>query len=264
MNYINKDSVIRSFDKVAQTYDINAGLQQYMACVLFALCKKYTENSTTALDIGTGTGYGVRLLCNSYPQTKVVGIDLSQQMILKSKASCSRFQNAHFACADADKLPFAESTFDLIYSNAFIQWCSDSGSLFKQLRNILKEEGRLFFSTFGPQTLIEIKESWKAVDDHPHTLKFKDAEQMKQELRDNGFEVELCLRALKVMHHEGVRSALRSLKDIGAQNHLMNRLSGLTSPQKLRAMSEMYLDRYGVQGFVPTTYEILLFATSKR
>ena len=259
---IDKAAVQRSFDKVAFEYDVHAGLQQKTACALASLCGRYVSSPRRALDVGTGTGYGVRLLCHRFPDIEAFGLDFSFRMLQRSMLYEQYQSRSHFVCADAEGLPFAGDTFDMIHSSLFIQWHDDKEALFFCFKEILRDKGWLFFSTFGPRTLFELRESWKAVDDDHHTLRFASASRIKEMLKRSGFTVHSCKRSVEVIHHQGVEAALRSLKDIGAQNHVVNRRAGLTSPGKLRAMSNEYLRRFGVQGLVPMTYEVLLFAAS--
>lgn len=259
---IDKASVRRSFDKVAFEYDAHAGLQQKTACALLSLCERHVVSPRLALDIGSGTGYGVRLLCHRFPDVYAVGLDFSLRMLRRSMLYGQYLSRSNFVCADAKDLPFVNDTFDLIYSSLFMQWHHDKAGLFTRCKEILRDKGRLFFSTFGPQTLLELRESWKEVDANQHTLNFQSAADIKAVLKDSGFTVHSCKRGMEVIHYRGVRAALHSLKNIGAQNHIMNRQPGLTSPDRLRAMSTNYLYRFGVQDLVPMTYEVLLFAAS--
>lgn len=260
---IDKDAVQKSFDKAAFAYDRHAGLQQKTACDLLALCGKFVTTPQAALDVGTGTGYGVRLLCRRYPAIKMVGLDISPKMLQRSILHGQHNATTHFVCGDAERLPFADGVFDLVYSSSSIQWCTDKERLFGQLHAVLRDGGWLFFSTFGPQTLFELRESWRTVDDASHTLEFDGAASLKEMLGRSGFTVRFRKRVMEVIHHEGVQEALRSLKNIGAQHYASGRRDSLTPPGKLRAMSEAYRRRFGVQGLVPMTYETLLFAAHK-
>lgn len=255
---IDKKAVRKSFDNAAPTYDSYAGLQQDIACSLLSLCKRYVTAPQHVLDIGSGTGYGVRLLCRHFSPSTVIGLDFSHKMLQKSMSSPQYQDKIRYVCADADFLPFPESVFDLIYSSSFIQWSSDPSHLFRRYRESLKDQGWLCFSSFGPKTLFEIRESWQAVDSEHHTLGFISAEQLIARLEQEGFWVESCKRGMRVIHHQGVNAALQSIKNIGAQNHLRKRKRGLTTPRQYHAMSEAYQKKFGVQGLVPTTYEILL------
>ncbi len=257
---IDKAAVRSSFDKVAFEYDAHAGLQQKTACALLALCGRHADMPQTALDIGTGTGYGTRLLCRHFPHVYAVGLDFSERMLQRSILYGQCLSRSHYVCADAKDLPFAHDTFDLICSSLFVQWYPEKEELFAHCKEILRDKGWLFFSTFGPQTLFELRESWKAVDTDRHTLDFESAADIRAMLERAGFAVRSCKRSTEVIHHRGVKAALRSLKNIGAQNHMANRQAGLTPPAKMQAMSAHYLYHFGVQDLVPMTYEALLFA----
>ncbi len=64
--------------------------------------------------------------------------------------------------------------FDLVFSNLAMQWCDDVGSVLSEFRRVLKPGGLLVFTTFGPDTLKELRASWQSVDDAVHVNAFID------------------------------------------------------------------------------------------
>ena len=263
---INKQAVRRSFDQAAARYDAYGGLQQKIACDLMrtcaGVCARDARRPRVILDAGAGTGYGVRLLRDRYPRALLIGLDFAPRMI--RRAARRRDAAAHFVCADAERPPFGDGVFDLIYSSSLVQWFDDPGYLFAQFARIARGGARLVFSTYGPRTLDELRQSWAEADGYRHTLDFADAAVLKNKLRQNGFDVNLCTRQLEVVHHRGVGELLRSLKNIGATNHHAARRRGLTTPAAVRAMEANYQRRFGVRGLVPASYEILTFAAARR
>ncbi len=77
-------------------------------------------------------------------------------------------------CADGEALPFADDSFEFIFSNLMLQWCTDLESVFSELRRVLAPGGLLMFTTFGPDTLMELRASWEAVDGYTHVNRFVD------------------------------------------------------------------------------------------
>ena len=256
---ISKASVSRAFGEAAENYDTHAGLQQKIACDLSTLVEARVADVRIALDIGAGTGYGVRLLGSKFPSATVIAVDIAPamaQQVFKNQ----RDPNAYSICADANLLPFRHACADLIYSSSFVQWCDTPQELFSDLARLLTPGGWFIFSTYGPKTLHELKASWAKVDHFPHTLEFPSASKLRTMLKMNGFIVHDCRRSLEVIHYEGVDAVLNSLKKLGAQNKRNDQRPGLTPASKLRQMEDYYQKHYGVQNLVPASYEILLFA----
>ena len=55
-----------------------------------------------------------------------------------------------------------------------LQWCLDLGPVFTELRRVLAPGGLLMFTTFGPDTLMELRASWAQVDGYTHVNQFID------------------------------------------------------------------------------------------
>ena len=90
-------------------------------------------------------------------------------------------------CADLEQLPLADDSVDLIYSNAAIQWSNDLDHTFEEFLRVLKPGGLLMFTTFGPDTLKELKASWQKIDDTVHVNPFVDMHDIGDEMLKSGF-----------------------------------------------------------------------------
>ena len=69
-----------------------------------------------------------------------------------------------FLNADAEQLPLRDASVDLVYSNVALQWCNDLEGVFREINRVLRPGGLLMFTTFGPDTLSELRVSWAAAD----------------------------------------------------------------------------------------------------
>src|SRR5665213_1721891 len=57
-----------------------------------------------------------------------------------------------------ESLPLADGSVDLIFANLFLPWVDNLTQIFKEWRRLLRVEGLLMFTSFGPDTLIELRE----------------------------------------------------------------------------------------------------------
>ena len=258
----DKRRIAHSFGKAATNYDDQAGLQQAIACELASLCKH--PNPRYALDIGSGTGYGAFLLKGMYPQAEVVALDVSYPMVKQvSLASHSRKNRITPLNADAEAMPFAAESFDIIFSCSSFQWLRQLKKVLEDCFRILTFGGRIFFSSFGENTLHELASSWKTIDGHMHTLEFLPPYFLKQYLRDCGYRMDIFRRQTHVCYFPSVHDLLEMLKAIGANYYPQNRNRGITTPGTFRSMEMVYTNRYASATLIPATFDILYFVASK-
>jgi malonyl-CoA O-methyltransferase len=159
-------------------------------------------------------------------------------------------------CADAQRLPLAEASVDLIYSNLMLQWCNDLDALFAEFSRVLKPGGLLTFSTFGPDTLKELRVAWSSVDSHTHVHRFIDMHDIGDALVRAGLSEPVLDVETFTLTYETTLALMGDLKAIGAHNAAAGRAPGLTGRGRLIAMSAAY-ERFRTSGRLPATYEVV-------
>ena len=145
-----------SFNKASSNYNENAFLQNEIATRLSEKLKVISITPKTIIDLGSGTGFISDKTANLFPDAALFCVDIAQHIIIKKK------QNVK-VCADAYQLPFRSNSVDFVISNLMLQWCPDLKTLFNECIRVLKPEGLILFTTFGPETLSELKRSWSMV-----------------------------------------------------------------------------------------------------
>jgi malonyl-CoA O-methyltransferase len=160
-----------------------------------------------------------------------------------------------FACADAEQLPFADQSVDVIYSNFALQWCANLSHLFAELQRILKPSGQIIFTTLGPATLHELRSAWEQVDALVHVNQFHEREQLLNHLQANALQVIEFEHAPEVMQFEQLSELTRSLKALGAQNMNRGRAAGLTGRKKIQAFKQAY-ENFRSNNLLPATYDV--------
>src|SRR5271163_121494 len=209
--------VRRSFDRAAKTYDAAAVLHAEVRENLLQRLQLVTLVPGVVLDAGAGTGFGSRALKRLYPKALVVGLDSSLQMLKVAAKQQSWLRPFDRVCGDAQALPLAEGSVDLLVSNLMLQWC-DPDAVFAEFRRVLKPQGLLTFSAFGPDTLRELRSAWAEVDSHSHVHQFIDMHDLGDALIRSGFASPVLDVERLTLKYLDVRAVAADLKATGARN----------------------------------------------
>ena len=192
-----------------------------------------------------------------FPQAEVIALDMALPMLRVAKARAGWWKPFRRVCGDARALPIADQSVDLIFSSLCLQWCEDLNPVFAEFRRVLRPGGWLFFSTFGPDTLTELRQSFAAVDDAPHVNIFIDMHDVGDRLLAAGFRDPMLDVEHFTLAYSDPRVLMRELKGIGAGNADQARARGLTGKRKILAMLAAYERFRDRDGRVPATYEVV-------
>ena len=254
---INKKDIALSFGKAATTYDQAAILQQEVGNRLIERLEYVKINPKNILDLGCGTGYFIDPLKKKYPKAKIIGCDLSLGMLKQVKKKDTFFKKHNLICGDAEHLPLADNSIDFIFSNFAIQWCYDLPQLFNELNRVLSPDGLIMFTTFGPDTLKELKLSWQQVDDYTHVNDFFDMHDIGDALLQSRFKNPVMDAEFMKLTYSKVFGLMKDLKAIGAHNMHENRNHQLTSKSALKKLESAYDTFKQDDGMLPATYEVV-------
>lgn len=249
-----------AFDRAAPGYDGHAVLQQEIERRLLERVDYFELQPARVLDLGCGTGNGSRALTDRFPGADVLSLDWSLGMLAMARHRCGDEAGSRSLCADMHRLPLASRSTDLVFSNLAVQWSPRPLDLFKELRRVLKPGGLLLFTSFGPETLFELRSAWSAVDTMPHVNEFQDIMEVGDELVAAGFQDPVLDVERLTLQYRDVLTLMRELKAIGAHNAARGRAPGLTGKQKLRRVLRAY-EAFGADGAFPASYEVLFAAT---
>lgn len=98
------------------------------------------ENLKTAIDIGCGTGEQTHILSQKFDNSHFLGIDSSPEMLAKSKTF--EGENLNFKLISVEEFTKSNQKYDLIFSNAALQWSDDHEELFPKLISQINENGQ--------------------------------------------------------------------------------------------------------------------------
>ncbi|PXF63867.1 malonyl-ACP O-methyltransferase BioC [Kangiella spongicola] len=254
MSHLSSSDVARSFSKAASTYDAAAFFQRIAGERLFERLDYFKLEPKKIVDLGCGTGVFTRQLSERFPAAEVTGVDIAEGMIEWCKQQSSAEQ---YVCANALALPFEDNSVDLIFSNLSIQWVENLQDLFNELNRVLKPEGLLLFTTLGPDTLKELKQSFSQVDQYQHVNDFIDMHHVGDAMLQAKMLDPVVDAEPVVISYDKASELMRDLKDIGAHNIDSRRNSGLMGPKKLRAVEKAYRQFALDDGKLPATYELV-------
>lgn len=258
MNSLDKKKIVNSFSRSAGTYDHYAHLQKSIAIELAAHTSSLGIAPKNILDIGTGTGDLPILLSDIFPEAKITGIDIAQGMIDKAKTKRVS-ENISFSVEDAEKLSYANDSFDLVISSSTYQWMNDLSKAFDEAYRVLSTGGTFIFATFGPATLKELRQSYKLkADPNANYLhEYKDIRQISEALFATGFSVkDLSNREIKQLY-ASCREMFRVLKGIGAMNADENHPKGLKGHDKMTALMNYYESNFTQENGIYATYDVI-------
>jgi SAM-dependent methyltransferase len=95
------------------------------------------------LDVGCGSGSMSRLIARSFPHAEVVGVDLREQYVdfAKARSRDEGIRNVTFRGGDAVALPFADASFDVVWTKYLLQWLKEPKSAVAELKRVAKPGG---------------------------------------------------------------------------------------------------------------------------
>ena len=135
----------RTFDRVAPQWDSMRGPDSLAP--FEAALEAVDAPVTDVLDLGTGTGSGAAIVVRRFPDARVVGVDLSAEMLERARVNVP---GAEFRRADASSLPFPDESFDLVAHANMIPF-------FDEVARVLRPGGTALFAfSIGDQTPIYV------------------------------------------------------------------------------------------------------------
>lgn len=257
----DKRAVRKAFEHSAAHYDEVAVLQREVATRLLERLALFKLQPQAILDIGCGTGHCTHALAEHYPKARIIAMDLAHTMVRHTRERFSflqrKWRGHGFACADAERLPFADHSFEMIFSNLTLQWCGDLEGVFSEFRRVLKPGGVVLFSTLGPDTLKELRAAWAVVDGHVHVNAFTDMHDVGDALvRARLADPVMDMEMITITYLEGM-TLMRDLKVLGAHNVNAGRNPGLTGRSRINAVLDAYEKFRTADGMLPASYEVL-------
>jgi malonyl-CoA O-methyltransferase len=220
------------------------------------------------LDAGCGPGADLPRLHKDYPAAQILGVDAAPAMLAASlpaaKAPLSQLLSRlmpakagiDLLCADFAELPLAPGSVDLVWSNLALHWHPQPDRVFAEWRRILKVEGLLMFSCFGPDTFKEVRDAFAQADLAPHALPFVDMHDFGDMLVEAGFSTPVLDMEIITVTYDTPRALLADVRAWGG-NPLSTRRRGLLGKDAWGRMVAALEKLRRPDGKLGLTFEVL-------
>jgi len=259
---IDKRAVRRAFSRAALQYDAAAVMQREVCKRMLERLDYIRQKPATVLDVGSGTGWGTRQLGERYPAAQIVALDMAIGMLHAARGTSSWWSKLFsgkatpYVCGDMEALPVKSNSMDMVWSNFALQWCNDLPATFVELQRVLKVDGLLMFSTFGPDTLKELRSAFQGVDGHNHLNRFADMHDIGDMLVAAGFGDPVMDMEYITLTYGDVKAVMQDLRSIGAHNATAGRATGMMGKNAWNRVLENY-ERLRRDGKLPATFEVI-------
>jgi malonyl-CoA O-methyltransferase len=258
MNYFEPDprAVAASFGAASRRYDAAAKLQTEVREELLSRVTLLRAPPASILDLGCGTGLGALALKRRFSRASVTAADFSAPMLDMARRRSRFWRPIRCVEADARALPFEPGSFDVVFSSLMLQWVQPLDAALAQILRVLKPGGLLLASSFGPQTLQELRAAWSAADDEVHVNDFIDMHDFGSALQRAGFAEPVLDVDRLVRHYADAAALMREIKAIGAHNVNAARRRGLTGRAAYARMNAAYETQRTSAG-LPATWQVV-------
>jgi len=222
------------------------------------------------LDAGCGTGADLALLQKTYPAAQILGIDGAGAMARAARAPVSTGRSLNqlltrlmpakagvdVLCGDYGNLPFGPNSLDLLWSNLSLHWHPLPDRVFAEWRRVLRVEGLLMFSCFGPDTFTEVRSAFAVLDAHPHTLPFVDMHDFGDQLVEVGFSTPVMDMERITVTYDTPQALLLDVQALGG-NPLESRRRGLIGRTAWRRVLDAFEAQRRPDGKLGLTFEVI-------
>ncbi|MDD1794575.1 malonyl-ACP O-methyltransferase BioC [Enterovibrio makurazakiensis] len=245
-----KSAIKDAFSRAATTYDKSAAFQRRVGHELMAQVSEWQNK--TVLDLGCGTGYFSEKI--ALKGAHVIALDLSEKMLEQARVRCGN--TLQYLSGDAESLPLADDSVDLVFTSLALQWCNDLSVPLREMRRVVKPGGTILFSTLLDGSLYELKQAWCEIDARQHVNTFLTPNQINIALAQAGIVNHHIECQTLTERYPSALALMKDLKGIGATHLSEGREAGLVGKRTFMALENAYRQFQLSEGIVPATYQV--------
>jgi len=255
----------RAFERAARAGADTAVLQGEVERRMFERLDYIRLRPARALDAGCGAGRGLALLRRRYPSTDLIGVDFAPAALRAARRTEPFMARARrwlagparmLLCADFSRLPLRSGGVDMVWSNLALAWAADPLAALREFHRVLATGGLLMFSSYGPDTLKELKAAFAAGSRGSHVHSFVDMHDLGDMLVASGFAAPVMDMETIKLTYADVAVLVRDLKVSGQTCSACDRRRGLMGRGAWRRMLAAY-ERERSEGKVPAIVEVV-------
>ena len=213
----HKQSIAHNFSKASQSYDKYADIQHTCGTELSQLIPQ-DSCPGTILELGCGTGNLTLSLATKYPTAQIVALDFSAEMIAVARNKETNSNNITWLHESLENfLELSEQKFDLIITNATLQWLANMADTFKGINKALSTQGIFLATIFGPQSLKELDSALQACGQQQNKVaakKFMNKTELEK-LTKQYFSTGNCQQTIYHKTYQSLHHLLRQIKRTG-------------------------------------------------
>ncbi len=256
------DTVRRQFDRRAARFGQHEFIVREVGRRLIDRLQVIRLDPRQIVDVGCGAGGARAALLQHFPRARWLGLDISPAMLacaapasVLSRLLPWRASPAPLVCAEAAALPLAEGSADLLFSNLMLHWHPQPHVVFPEWLRVLRIDGLLLFSCFGPDTLKELRRACEAAGMPARPMPFVDMHDFGDMMVAAGFATPVMDAETIRLTYPSPQALLREVAALGG-NPRDDRGSGLVGGARARALVDA-LQRMGdAQGRITLSFEI--------
>ncbi len=251
--------VRRQFQRAAAQFDAHSVVFETVGDRLQSRLDLLAIKPNRVLDLGCRSGYQFDALRQRYPKAHIIGADPAPERVRQPLSSMpgnwpawlrvrSRSGTPDRVACDPHELPFSDESFDLIVSNLLLPWCHAPHRVFEEAARILRPGGAFMFTTAGPDTLLEYRAAWAAIDSYLHSFGLIDMHDLGDSLMAAGFAAPVLDRDNLTVDYPDIQALQNELRCLGAYNIARGRRLGLMAPAVQQQLhdSTQGADRFAV------------------
>lgn len=251
---LDQERLRRAFDRLAPDYEASAVLQARVREEMLERLELVRLAPNTVIDVGAATARAGSALAARYPQAQVLAVDFSPAMLAVARSRSPA--TGGFVCADMHRLPLRPASAELVFCNLALHYSNDPDALLAELARVLAPGGLLSLSTFGPDTLGELRYAWAQVDRATHVHRFLDMHDIGDALLRLGWAEPVLDVERYTLTYPDLRALMRDVRGFGAGNATAGRARGVTSRDRFAAVEAAY-EAFREGGQLPASFEIV-------
>ncbi len=256
------DTVRRQFDRRAARFARHEFIVREVGRRLVDRLQVIRIAPRQIVDVGCGSAGARQGLLARFPQARWLGVDLSPAMLAAAGRAPGwsrwlrwRSSRPQVACAEAAALPLAEASVDLLCSNLMLHWHPQPHTVFPEWLRVLRIDGLLLFSCFGPDTLKELRSAYRTAEIACRPVPFVDMHDFGDMLVGAGFANPVMDAETIRLTYASPQALLREAAALGG-NPRDDRPRGLVGSRRARALLDALEAMRDRQGRITLSFEI--------